>query len=95
MMQELTQSTHGLKPQTLARLVPRREIVFLEYVEMEKRGGQAHRDVHGRHLILLYGGRDVAEETQQGLQHLAIFIRHQHDGCLDSLQALLLRHVCT
>lgn len=51
-----------------------REIVLLQNVEVEKGGGQAHSDVHGRHLILLHGGSDIAEETEQRLQHLPVFI---------------------
>lgn len=62
-----------------------REIVFLEDVEMKKRGGQAHSNVHGCHLVLLYRGGDIAEETEERLQHLPILIRHQHDGRLHSL----------
>lgn len=54
--------------------VPWREIVFLEYVEVKEGGGQAHSDVHGGHLVLFHGGSDIAEETEQRLQHLSVFI---------------------
>lgn len=75
--------------------VPWWEIVFLEYVEMEERRGQAHGNVHGCHLVLLHRRSNIAEETEQRLQHLSVFIWHQHDGCLDSLQPLVLRHIYT
>lgn len=70
-----------------------REVVLLEDVEMKKRRGQAHSDVHGRHLVLLHGRGDVTEEAEQRLEHLPVFIRHQHDGRLDGLQPLVLWHV--
>lgn len=60
---------------------------------MKKRRGQAHSDVHGRHLVLLHGRGDVTEEAEQRLEHLPVFIRHQHDGRLDGLQPLVLWHV--
>lgn len=70
-----------------------REVVLLEDVEMKKRRGQAHSDVHGRHLVLLHGRGDVTEEAEQCLENLPVFIRHQHDGRLDGLQPLVLWHV--
>lgn len=69
------------------------EIVFLEDVEVKKRGGEANGDVHRCHLILLHRGCDVAKEAEQCLQGLPIFIRHQHDSCLHSLQPLVLRYI--
>lgn len=55
---------------------PRGEIVLLENVEVEEGRSQAHGYVHGCHLVFLHRGSDIAEETQQGLQHLSVFIRH-------------------
>ena len=57
---------------------------------MEEGGGQAHGDVHGGHLVLLHRGSDIAEEAEERLQHLAVLVRHQHDGRLNGLQPLVL-----
>ena len=102
-MQTLIECTHvllfifhgGNRKTDKRKELPWWEVIFLEYVEVKKGGRQAHSDVHGCHLVLLHGGCDIAEETEQCLQHLPIFIWHQHDGCLDGLQPLVLRHICT
>lgn len=75
--------------------VPWREVVLFQYVEMKEGWSQTHSDVHGCHLVLLHRWSDITEETQQGLQDFSVFIRHQHDSRLHSLQPLILWYICT
>ena len=60
---------------------------------MKERRPQTHSQVHGRHLVLLHQGGDVAQEGEQRLQDLPVLVRHQQDGRSDGLQPLLLRDV--
>lgn len=61
---------------------------------MEEGGGQTHRQVHGRHLVLLHQVHHVLEEAQQRLQHLPVLVGQQQDGGLRCLQLLLLGDIC-
>ena len=63
---------------------------LLQQVEVEERGGQAHGQVHGRHLVLFHQADHVVQEAQQRLQDVTALVRQQQGGRLRCLQPLLL-----
>lgn len=56
---------------------------------MKEGGGQAHGQIHGRHLILVHQVYYVMQEAQESLQGLPVLVGQQQDGCLHGLQPLL------
>lgn len=61
---------------------------------MKEGGGQTHRQVHWRHLVLFHQVDHVVQEAQQRLQDFPALIRQQQDGRVHRLQPLLFGDIC-
>lgn len=61
---------------------------------MEEGRRQTHSQVGGSHLVFFHSGRDITQEVQECLENLTVLIRQEHDGGLNSLEALILGNIC-
>lgn len=59
---------------TVRAHTPGRGALSPQRVEMEERRSQTHGQVGAGHLVLIHAGSHVTQETQQGLQGLAVLI---------------------